>query len=127
MTTCARYVTTSAVVLAAMTLALWPFLDAAGRRGVLAAALLALPVQTFAFAVLVRAKGRARGFVGAWVGGMALRAVTLLAAATLAIRSGSEVAVPMLLALAGFFFALLLLEGVYFKSAPAASGGARAA
>lgn len=121
MTTSVRYGVSAAVVLAALTLALWPFLDPSGRRGVLAAAFLALPVQVAAFAVLVRAKGRPRGFMGAWVGGMAARALTLVAAAALAIRSGTESAVPMLLALAGFFFALLLLEGIYFKAAPGSS------
>jgi len=38
--------------------------------------------------------------------------------AVVVIRSGTEGAVPMLLALAGFFFGLLLLEPVYFRIGP---------
>ncbi len=36
--------------------------------------------------------------------------------AWLVIRSETEMAVPMLLALASFFFGLLLLEPIYFRS-----------
>jgi hypothetical protein len=49
---------------------------------------------------------------------MALRASALLVVTFLVVRSGTESAIPMLLALAGFFFALLLLEGVFFRAAP---------
>jgi hypothetical protein len=114
-----RYGTASLVVLALVTLALWPFLDSAGRSGVLAAALVAFPVQVAAFAMLVRQKGRTTGFMAAWAGGMALRAVALLLVTVLVVRSGTQSAIPMLLSLAGFFFALLLLEGFFFKEAPA--------
>ena len=113
-----RYGTASVVVLALVTLALWPFLEPAGRRGVLAAALVALPVQIAAFTALVRFKGQAKGFMAAWAGGMALRASALLVVTFLVVRSGAESAIPMLLALVGFFFALLLLEGVFFRAAP---------
>ena len=114
-----KYGTASLVVLALVTLALWPFLDSAGRSGVLAAALVAFPVQVAAFEMLVRQKGRTTGFMAAWAGGMALRAVALLVVSLLVVRSGTSSAIPMLLSLAGFFFALLLLEGFYFEDAPA--------
>jgi hypothetical protein len=101
-----------------LTLVLWPFLEPAARRGVLVAAAVAIPVQLTAFAVLFRFRGRMPGFMAAWAGGMAVRALAVLAVAFVVIRSGAEGAVPMLLALAGFFFALLLLEPVYFRAEP---------
>jgi hypothetical protein len=122
-----RYGTASLVVVALVTVARWSFLDAAGRSGVLAAALVAFPVQVAAFAMLVRQKGRTQGFMAAWAGGMALRAVALLVVTFLVVRSGTSSAIPMLLSLAGFFFALLLLEGVYFKAAPASVPDEKAA
>jgi len=113
-----RYGTSAVAVVALLTLVLWPFLEPEGRQGVLIAAGVALPVQVIAFAVLVRFRGRVAGFMAAWAGGMAVRALAVAAVAFVVIRSGSRGAVPMLLALAGFFFALLLLEPVYFRAEP---------
>jgi hypothetical protein len=110
-----RYGATAAGVVAAATLALWPFLEPAGRQGVLLAAVVAVTVQIAAFSVLVRQRGRATGFMLAWAGGMAIRTLALLAVAFVVVRSGVEGAVPTLLALAGFLFALLLLEPIYFR------------
>jgi len=109
-----RYGASAVALIGLLTLALWPFLEPAGRIGVLSAAAVAVPVQIVAFAVLVRYRGEVTGFMAAWAGGMALRAVALVVIAVLVFRSGTETAVPMLLALAGFFFALLLLEPVFF-------------
>jgi hypothetical protein len=103
---------------ALLTLVSWPFLEPSARRGVLLAAAVALPVQVVAFSVLLRFRGRVNGFMAAWAGGMAARALVLAVVAFLVIRSGTESTVPMLLALAGFFFALLLLEPVYFRPDP---------
>jgi len=115
------------VVLALVTLALWPFLEPSARVGVLAAGFVALPVQIAAFAVLVHQKGRAQGFMAAWAGGMALRAVALLVVTVWVVQTRTVIAIPMLLSLAGFFFALLVLEGIYFKAAPASPAGGKAA
>jgi hypothetical protein len=120
-----RYSASSVALIGLITLGLWPFLDQAGRMGVLVAATVAVPVQVAAFAVLVRYRGEVKGFMAAWAGGMALRAVALLVVAIVVIRSGTASAIPMLLALAGYFFALLLLEPVYFKADP--SGQRKAA
>jgi hypothetical protein len=116
-----RYGAAAASVVALLTLLLWPFLEPAARRGVLVAAAVALPVQVLAFSVLVRFRGRVNGFMAAWAGGMAVRALAVGAVAFVVIRSGGEGAVPMLLALAGFFFALLMLEPVYFRAEPSES------
>jgi len=114
-----RYGAAAVGVVALLTLLLWPFLEPAGRQGVLVAAAVALPVQLVAFSVLIRFRGRVSGFMAAWAGGMAVRALAVGSVAFAVVRSGSaEGAVPMLLALAGFFFALLLLEPVYFRAEP---------
>jgi hypothetical protein len=113
-----RYGAAAVAVVGVLTLVLWPFLEPAGREGVLVAAAVALPIQLAAFAVLIRFRGRVTGFMAAWAGGMAVRALAVAAVAFVVIRSGAEGAVPMLLALAGFFFALLLLEPVYFRAEP---------
>jgi hypothetical protein len=100
------------------TLALWPFLGDPARQGVLLAAAIALPVQMVAFAVLIRFRGQVKGFMAAWAGGMAVRALAVAGVAFVVIRAGGDGAVPTLLALAGFFFALLLLEPIYFRPEP---------
>jgi hypothetical protein len=111
-----RYGAAAAAVVALLTLVLWPFLEPVGRQGVLVAAAVALPVQLTAFAVLVRYRGRVSGFMAAWAAGMAVRALAVAAVAFVVIRSGTDATVPMLLSLAGFFFVLLLLEPVYFRT-----------
>lgn len=113
-----KYAAAGAGVVALSVLALWPFLDAAGRTAVLMAAAVALPVQVLAFAALHGLSGRLEGFLAAWVGGTLLRMAVLATAAFFVIRSQVEGAVPMLLALAGFFFGLLLLEPIYFRLGP---------
>lgn len=110
-----KYGTAGVLLIAVITLALWPFLGDASRSGVLAAGLIALPVQLVAFAVLVRYRGRTSGFMAAWAGGMVLRAAAVVIAAVVVVRSGTPSAISLLLALAGFFFALLLLEPLYFR------------
>ena len=116
MSAAVKYGATAVALIGLLTLGIVPFLGPSGRTGVLIAAAVALPVQIAAFAVLVRYRGQVKGFMAAWAGGMALRALTLLVVAVLVIRSGTESAIPMLLALAGFFFALLMLEPIYFKA-----------
>ena len=113
-----KYAATGVSIVALAVLALWPFLDPSGRKGVLVAAAIAVPIQVIAFAALVRFRGRLKGFLTVWVGGTALRMVVVGTVSFFAIRSGAEGAMPMLLALAGFFFGLLLLEPVYFRLGP---------
>jgi hypothetical protein len=113
-----KYGAAGALLLGVITLMLWPFLGGPARSGVLIAALIALPVQLVAFAVLARHRGRGEGFMAAWAGGMALRAAAVVVTALVAVRTGTPSAVALLLALAGFLFALLLLEPLYFRSEP---------
>ncbi len=113
-----KYAAFALLVVAAVTLVLWPFLDQVARRGVLAAGLVALPVQVAAFRIVMRVRGRTEGFILAMLGGMALRAITVLAVAVGLILSRSPSLAPTLLSLVGFLFALLMLETWFFASAP---------
>lgn len=113
-----KYAATGGGAIALIVLGLWPLLDASAWSGVLVAAAIALTVQTAAFAVLHQSQGALNGFMMAWVGGMMVRMLVIAAVAVIVIRSGTESAVPMLLALAGFFFGLLLLEPVFFRVEP---------
>ncbi len=110
-----KYAATGGAVIALTVGLLWPVLDPAGRSGLLLAAAIATPVQVTAFWVLRRVRDQPNAFLAAWVGGTALRMVVIGVVAFAAIRSQMDGAVVMLLALAGFFFGLLLLEPVFFK------------
>lgn len=113
-----KYATTGVLAIALIVLGLWPFLDSSARGGVLVAAAIALPVQLSAFTLLIRYRGQLNGFLAAWVGGTFLRMCVIAVTAFVVIRSGTEGGVPMLLALTGFFFGLLLLEPIYFRVEP---------
>ena len=122
MTASLRYATVGTGFVALAVLVLWPFLDPVGRRSVLLAALVALPVQILSFAALLRFRGRVNAFLVAWVGGTVLRMAAIGGVAFIVIRAGAGGVVPMLLALALFFFGLLLLEPIYFKTAQRETG-----
>ncbi len=113
-----KYATSATVVTAVLTLGLWPVLDPADRAWVALAALVALVVQVISFSILIPYRGQMHGFLTAMLGGMALRAVAVLAVAFLVIRSGSPSVATTLIALVSFLFVLLLLESVHFKSRP---------
>jgi CDP-diglyceride synthetase len=110
-----KYAAAGVCAIALIIAGLWPFLDVAARNGVLVAAVTALPIQVAAFAVLIRYRGELNGFLSAWVGGMMIRMLVVAVVAVTAVRTDAEGAVPMLLALVGFFFGLLLLEPVYLR------------
>lgn len=118
MTPLQRYASTCLAVIAVVSLALWPVLDPAARRGVLTAGSIAFPIQVAAFALLLRFRGRLDGFLAVWAGGTLFRMGVVGLVAFLAIRTDAPGSVAMLLALAGFFFGLLLLEPVYFRPEP---------
>jgi putative flippase GtrA len=110
-----RYAATGSLTLGAIILVLWWFLDPEGRRGLLLAAAIALPVQVLAFALLVRFRTRFSRFLVVWVGGTLVRMALVVAVAVVALRTHMAGAVAMLLALAGFLFLLLLLEPLHFR------------
>ncbi len=98
---------------------LWPFLDDRGRAGVALAALIAYPIQVFAFGLLVRWRDRMDRFLAVWAGGTLVRMVIIGVATFFLIGAERVAPIPTLLALAGFFFGLLLVEPVFFKEKPA--------
>ncbi len=114
-----RYAATGALTLALAIAALWYFLDPAGRRGVVMAAAIALPVQIAAFGLMVRYRRRFGRFLAVWAGGTLVRMAIVVVVAVLVARARTEGTVPTLFALAGFFFVLLLLEPLYFRLEPA--------
>lgn len=111
-----RYALAGSAGVALVTLALWPFLGADGRQGVLVAGAIALSVQVVAFWLLMRFRDHVGGFLAVWAGGTLVRMLVIAGVAFLAIRSEAVGTIPMLLALAGFFFGLLLLEPVCFRT-----------
>ena len=120
-----KYGVAALLLVGAATLILWPFMDQPSRRGVLTAGLIALPVQVLAFATLIRYRGRMNGFMAAWAGGMAARALVVVIAAVVVVRSQMPGAIALLLSLAGFLFALLLLEAFFFRADVRAKAGNR--
>ena len=91
----------------------WPLLDGPGRIGIVAAALLALPIQVAAFAGLVWGWS-GRRFFAAWALGMLARLIAV--AVALALVLVSELApAPTLLSLASFLFAMLVLEPFFLR------------
>jgi hypothetical protein len=110
-----RYAATGSLALGAIILVLWWFLEPEGRRGVLLAAAIALPLQVVAFALLVRFRTRFKGFLVVWAGGTLVRMALVVGVAFVAVRAHMTGAVAMLLALAGFLFLLLLLEPLHFR------------
>ena len=111
-----KYAFTGLLGVALITLVFMPFLDPAGRRGLVIAALIALPIQILAFSAMLSFRSDWNRFLVVWVGGTLLRMVVIALAAFVAIRLDLEGLAPMLLALAGFFFGLLLIEPIYLRS-----------
>jgi hypothetical protein len=94
---------------------LWPWVSPPARSGILVAALVAFPVQMVAFFLLGRFWSEGKGFLVVWVGGTIARMGVILLAAVAVSKVESLPAAPTLLALAGFFFGLLLLEPLFLR------------
>ncbi len=110
------YVAASTLVVAALVGLLWQGLDEAGRTGVLWAAGLALGVQWFAFGLMLALRSRGQGFLLAMAGGTAARLGILGAAGVMVTVVETGVgAEALLLGLAGFLFALALLEAMFLR------------
>jgi hypothetical protein len=103
------------VVILLVTAGLWPFLSGSARTGVLVAGAVAWPIQLVAFGSLVRFWGKPERFLLVWVGGTLIRMGAIVLAAILLVRTDELPPAPTLLALAGFFFGLLLLEPLFLR------------
>ena len=110
-----KYAITGTGLVVLASLLVWPFVGPAMRLGIVLAALVALPVQIVSYALLDRYRDEVNGFLAAWVGGTLVRLFIIGVVAGGVIWSGHEAGLPMLFALASFFFALLLLEPIYFR------------
>lgn len=85
--------------------------------GVVVAAVVAYPVMVVSFAVMVRFREGGNRFLAAWIGGVLARLVVLGLAVVAVMEVDALRPASTLLAVAGFFFALLLLEPVFFRKA----------
>ena len=116
MSNVSKYALTGLAGVTLITLILMPFLDSVGRKGLLIAALIALPIQIVAFSAMLSFRANWNRFLAVWLGGTLLRMAVVGLVAFVAVRLDSEGLAPMLLALAGFFFGLLLIEPIYLRS-----------
>jgi len=102
---------------------LWPFLDTAARGGVTIAGLIALAVQLVLFPVGRWIRRRPSGLLAGLAGGAFVRMLVLALAALWAVRSGDgSWRAALVLGLAGFLFALLLLEAAFLGDDPSPEG-----
>lgn len=115
----AGYSLASFVFVLTVTGFLWPWLDPAGRKGILVAGLVALPVQIAAFGLLLKLRRRRNAFLGVWIGGTLARMGLLLVMALVVIRMPALAPAPTLLALVGYLFGMLLMEPLFFRNAVA--------
>lgn len=107
-----HYAAVALALVAAATLGVGAALEPVGRRSLAWAAAIALSVQLVAFGVLLWARDRGNAYLVAFLGGGAARLGVLGVAGLLTTRTETGLAAaPLLLGLAGYFFALLLLEG----------------
>ena len=115
MTQTYRYGGVALLALLLVIAGLWPWVSSSARTGILVAALIAYPVQMIAFFLLVRFWGEERRFLLFWVGGTVFRMGVILLAALAVSLTEMLPPAPTLLALAGFFFGLLLLEPLFLR------------
>ena len=115
MTQIVRYGGVALVVVLVGIAGSWPWVSPSSRVGILVAALVAYPVQMVAFFLLIRFWGDGTRFLLVWVGGTVVRMGVILAAALVVSQMTILPPGPTLLALAGFFFGLLLLEPLFLR------------
>ena len=95
--------------------ATWIFLAPDQRLGVAVGGMIAYLVQVVAFGLLLRYRDRLNAFLAVWVGGTLVRMGVVLGVGLMLITRGGLDPASLLLALASFFFGLLLLESVFFR------------
>ncbi|MGW8267238.1 MAG: hypothetical protein ACWGSQ_12805 [Longimicrobiales bacterium] len=115
MTQTARYGGVALLALLLVIAVSWPWVSPPARSGILAAAAVAYPVQLVAFFLLVRHWDEGKRFLIVWAGGTVVRMGVILLAALAVSRMESLPPAPTLIALAGFFFGLLLLEPLFLR------------
>ncbi len=115
MTQIVRYGGVALLALLLIIAGLWPWVSPSARTGILVAALVVYAVQMAAFFLLVRYWRDQKRFLLVWVGGTVVRMGVILLAALIVSQSEALPVATTLLALAGFFFGLLLLEPLFLR------------
>jgi hypothetical protein len=106
----ARYLLAGLVVVGLALAVGWPLLGEEGRRGLLLAVGITLPLQLLSFGALATRRPGSAGFMVVWAGSTLGRFVVIGGAALIvAGMEGVDLAVT-LVAMAGLFFVLLLAE-----------------
>ena len=95
--------------------ATWFFLSPDQRHGVMVAGVIAYLIQIVAFGLLLRYRGQVNAFLAVWVGGTVTRLGVVLGVGLMLITRGGLDPASLLLALASFFFGLLILESAFFR------------
>jgi hypothetical protein len=98
-----------------VTAGLWPFLGSEARDGLLAAGGLALLTQMILYVGLHWLRQDPERFALTLILGIGVRMTVVFAAAMLLVWPGILPAASFLLGLAGFLFALVLLESAFLK------------
>ena len=111
-----RYALVALLIVGLGAAALLPFLDEAGRRGVLLAGSIGYPVQVMAFGLLLRARGEPTRFMVWWGAGIGIRVAVVVAVGFASTMLASVEPAALLLSLVGFFFVLLLIEPVFLRA-----------
>lgn len=94
----------------------WAWLEAPERSGLVWAAVASLVVQGVAFGLLIAVRSRENGLLLGMAGGTALRLGALAAAGLVVTFGRLEIdAAALVLGLAGFLFALSLLEALFVR------------
>jgi len=88
-------------------------LDRAAVNGVLAAGVVALPIQVAGFALMVRAPAGSNAFLAAWVGGTLVRLLVVGVTGVGLVALPDLPPAPTLLGLVAFFFVMLLMEPLF--------------
>lgn len=110
------YVAVSTVLVVGVQAAAWSVMGPGDRRGLVWAGALALGVQWLAFGWMMALRDRGRGFLLAMAGGTAARFGVLgVAGVVVTVAETGVGAGALLFGLAGFLFALALLEAVFLR------------
>lgn len=113
-----RYAVATILVVTIAVGAMWPFMDAPSRASLLLAAGVSMPVQWASFALVARALGDSTQFLLRWgIGILARMGVVAAVGLLLPLLGGFDGGV-LILTLCGFFFVLLLLEPLFFRTQP---------
>ena len=111
----ATYAVMALVVVSIPTGIVWYASGAPAAVGVTTSAGVAYGVMVASFALMMRFRDEGGRFLAAWAGGAFARLLALAVTAFAVVRLEALAPAPTLLALASFFFVLLLLEPVFFR------------